>query len=213
MGLVPSDAQRSRTPTRAEMLALSQRLATLEAQFAALALRANQGLAVTGTAPANRAIISHTEMVQTMELCLALRCEMLVLGGKVDGIARDCARMLAYAANQEILRKNRRVFEGRSGTEVKPLNKCCPGYLAIPQELQAGMPAVLAGEPPAPGPGVVPPPEIAFPRTNEEMLTECQIAWLARWYNDDFGIEFVGEERGEVEEQMSKVRWFLGSLE
>mmetsp|Transcript_28419 Transcript_28419/g.44420 ORF Transcript_28419/g.44420 Transcript_28419/m.44420 type:complete len:92 (+) Transcript_28419:1088-1363(+) len=39
---------------------------------------------------------------------------------------------------------------------------------------------------PAPGDGVLPPPE-TFP-TDRRLLTQVEIGFISRWYNDDFGI-------------------------
>ncbi|KAJ3117437.1 hypothetical protein HDU96_006818 [Phlyctochytrium bullatum] len=61
------------------------------------------------------------------------------------------------------------------------------------------LPQVLQGEPPEPGPGVIPPAEFRFPLTTETVdLTSAEIVHLACWYNDSFGIDLLANEPEDV---------------
>ena len=65
--------------------------------------------------------------------------------------------------------------------------------------------AVFTAAPPAPGPTVFPPPAIPFLTTSASTLTQAEIGYLSRWYNDNFGI-LPGDN---VAQQMNKVKVFL----
>ena len=68
-----------------------------------------------------------------------------------------------------------------------------------------GIAAVFAAPPPLPGPGVFPPAALRFPNTTAVDLTSAQIGYLARWYNNTFGI-VAGDVLGD---QRQKLRDFL----
>jgi hypothetical protein len=68
--------------------------------------------------------------------------------------------------------------------------------------------AVFAAAPPLPGVGVLPPAPLRFPQTTAVDLTMAEIGYLARWYNNNFGI--VGGDN--VGAQMQKLRDFLAGF-
>jgi len=79
-----------------------------------------------------------------------------------------------------------------------PLNKERRGFgLAPPgtqgnnNETPQAVREVFAGPAPEPGEDVVPPPEI-FPTDRSVSLTQVQIGYISRWYNNDFGVR-VGD--------------------
>ncbi|KAJ3099182.1 hypothetical protein HDU96_010784 [Phlyctochytrium bullatum] len=117
-------------------------------------------------------------------------------------------RLLAFMDNDAIIRLNRSAFRGQPGEgRLYRLNKITPGYLELPANLRNNLPAVLAGDPPAPGPGVVPPDELVFPQAPGIHLTKQQIGYLAMFYNNSFGINFEENERTAV--QMERLKRFL----
>ena len=72
----------------------------------------------------------------------------------------------------------------------------------------AGIAAVFAAPPPAPGVGVFPPAALRFPQTTASILTMAEIGYLARWYNNTFGIA-IADQHGQ---QLQKLRDFLSGL-
>ena len=91
-----------------------------------------------------------------------------------------------------------------------PICKTNPGFTtAAPIRGTGRVPpqiaAVFAAPPPAPGPNVFPPAAIPFLTTGASTLTQAEIGYLSRWYNDDFGI-VPGDN---VAQQMKKFKFFL----
>ena len=95
---------------------------------------------------------------------------------------------------------------------LRPLCKSVVGFAVAPPlaamqpaAVPAAIAAVFAAAPPLPGVGVVPPAAVRFPRPTAVDLTMAEIGYLARWYNNNFGI--VGGDN--VGAQMKKLRDFL----
>ena len=99
---------------------------------------------------------------------------------------------------------------------MRPLFKSVVGFAAEPPiaamqpagAVPAAVAAVFAAPPPVPGVGVLPPAALRFPRTTAIYLTMAEIGYLARWYNNTFGI--VGGDNAGA--QMKKLRDFLAGL-
>lgn len=97
-----------------------------------------------------------------------------------------------------------------------PLSKSVAGFAPAPPipamnpagGVPAGIAALLAAAAPAPGPAVFPPAALPFPNTTAVTLTMAQIGYLARWYNNPFGI-VAGDALGA---QQQKLRLFLSGL-
>jgi hypothetical protein len=92
-----------------------------------------------------------------------------------------------------------------------PICKTNPGF-ATTAPIRAGrarappaISAVFRAPPPAPGPNVFPPAAITFLTTSASTLTQDEIGYLSRWYNDTFGI-LTGDD---VAQQMNKLKFFL----
>lgn len=76
------------------------------------------------------------------------------------------------------------------------LNKVNPGFLPIPpiptmvpaNGIPAPIAAIFVAPAPLPGVGVVPPVVLPFLNDTNSTLRQSEIGYLARWYNDDFGI-------------------------
>jgi hypothetical protein len=104
-------------------------------------------------------------------------------------------------------------FESAGVNNLRALYKFIDGFAAAPpipaMEPAGGLPPAVAAlfeaAPPLPGLNVLRPAVLAFPQTTAVDLTMAEIGYLARWYNNTFGI-LEGDDAGA---QRTKLRDFL----
>ncbi|KAJ3099181.1 hypothetical protein HDU96_010783 [Phlyctochytrium bullatum] len=123
----------------------------------------------------------------------------------INRIELKANRSMAFQKNFSLIKRNRRAFaEPGRRRPVFALNKGNEGFLELPAALTADLPASLRGDPPAPGPGVLPPPDVTFLQHSDSTLSKQQIAALARFYNNNFSIDFEADELSSVQNQRLK---------
>ncbi|KAJ3117434.1 hypothetical protein HDU96_006815 [Phlyctochytrium bullatum] len=131
-----------------------------------------------------------------------LRVEQQNLATRIGGFEIRFERLFfAHVENSKIRHENHVAFQTQPGVPraLHPLNKVNRGFFQLPPHMLVNLPQVLQGEPPEPGPGVIPPAELRFPLTTEAVdLTSAEIVHLACWYNDSFGIDFLAIEPVDV---------------
>ncbi|KAI8804618.1 hypothetical protein BJ742DRAFT_823505 [Cladochytrium replicatum] len=120
--------------------------------------------------------------------------------------------MLANSLKLDAMNQNSRIHARNAQATLQHLyerpTKAVTGFMAVlpnpamnpPQQgMPAGIAAVFTQPPPAPGANVFPPEVLPFPTTPDSSLpfaitldsslTQAQVGYLCRWYNDSFGIQ------------------------
>eukprot|EP00293_Proteomonas_sulcata_P001418 CAMPEP_0184327176 /NCGR_PEP_ID=MMETSP1049-20130417/142940_1 /TAXON_ID=77928 /ORGANISM="Proteomonas sulcata, Strain CCMP704" /LENGTH=164 /DNA_ID=CAMNT_0026649415 /DNA_START=1795 /DNA_END=2289 /DNA_ORIENTATION=- len=129
----------------------------------------------------------------------ALNTALAPLNERMERVEQKLGVVAAAVSNRKLEFQNRNLL-GSPGLDRPwlPLNKerrhfglAPPGTQGNNNETPQAVLEVFAGPAPEPGEDVVPPPEI-FPTDRSVSLTQVQIGYISRWYNNDFGVR-VGD--------------------
>eukprot|EP00961_Rhodomonas_salina_P294575 3934699-Rhodomonas_salina.1 len=152
----------------------------------------------------------RTSLVNLNDNVESLKHKVESLDHKVDAINENSK---TFQRNSQRPGREQSMRMSRGNDELWRPTKTSAGFAAAPPLPEMAQPwgppaavqQVFYAPAPPPGLRTLPPAALSFPATAGQTISRAELGYLARWYNDEFGIVAADNH----DEQMKKFRDFL----